>query len=64
MASFEWREKEFLSRKDIAEILSISNDSAFKIIHQMPFVRIGNTYRVSCKAFQQWIKDQERKSKR
>lgn len=64
MASFEWREKEYLSRKDIAYILGVSDDTAYTIIRQLPHIKAGKAYRVSCKAFQQWIKDQERKSAR
>ena len=64
MEKSNWRDKDFLSRKDIANILGISNGAAYKIVHQLPYVRVGKAYRVSTKAFQEWIKTQERTNAR
>ena len=64
MSNQNWRERDFLSRKDIADILGISNGAAYEIVHQLPHVKVGKVYRVSTKAFQEWIKTQERTNAR
>lgn len=62
MPSPNWRERDFLSHKDIQNILCISEGAAYQVMHQLPYIKIGKLYRVSTKAFQQWLKDQERKN--
>ena len=64
MQGQDWRERDFLSHKDIRDILGVSDDAAYTVIHQLPHIKVGKAYRVSTKAFQQWIKDQERKNAR
>lgn len=64
MSQPDWREKDFLSHKDIQTILDISEGAAYQVLHQLPYIKIGKIYRVSTRAFQQWIKDQERKHAR
>lgn len=64
MSQSDWREKDYLSCKDIQKILCISEGSAYQLMHRLPHFRIGSTYRVSTAAFRQWIKDQERKCER
>lgn len=59
-----WRDKEYLSARDIRTILSISQNTAYNIIHELPHVRCGNTYRVPTAAFEKWIRDQERSNAR
>lgn len=58
----DWRTKDYLSRKDIVNILGITDSAAFNLIHRLPHVKVGKALRVSREAFQKWIKDQERKN--
>ena len=56
-----WREREFLTPKDIAEILEISTDTAYDIAHMLPHVQIGRLLRIRTVIFEQYIKKEERK---
>lgn len=58
-----WRELDYLSPKDIAEILRVHENTAYKVIHQMPFIKIGTLYRVPVPAFEKWLKDNERRNR-
>ena len=55
-----WRQKAFLSPKDIAEILGVHQNTAYEIVNQLPHVMVGRCYRVALEAFEKWIRDQER----
>ena len=46
--------------EDIAEILSISRGSAYRLVKEGHFkiVRIGNAIRISCKSFDNWLDSQ------
>lgn len=55
-----WREREYLSVRDISRILQIHFNTAYKLVKTLPHIKIGSTYRVSTEAFQKWIRDQER----
>ena len=55
-----WRSQEHLSVKEIAQILHVHLNTAYEVIHQMPHIKIGKTYRVAVTAFEKWIRDQER----
>lgn len=55
-----WRSQEFLNAKEIANILNIHLNTAYEVIHQMPHIKIGKTYRVAVQAFEKWIRDKER----
>jgi excisionase family DNA binding protein len=57
-----WRNEEFINAKDIARILNVHLNTAYEIIHQMPHIKIGSTYRVAVPAFEKWIRDKERSS--
>lgn len=59
-----WREREFLTPKEIANILSIHQNTAYELVNQLPHIRVGRTYRVATAAFEKWIRDQERMSVR
>ncbi|MPN16994.1 hypothetical protein SDC9_164343 [bioreactor metagenome] len=43
--------------KEIQEMLSISKNTAYRLIESRPFpvIKIGNTYRVSKEAFNKWL---------
>lgn len=59
-----WREKEFITPKEIAVILDCSMTAVYPIVNSLPHVRVGKSYRVATKAFEKWIRDQERMSTR
>lgn len=61
MESGNWRDCDFLTPKQIAEILNIHQNTVYEIVNQLPHIRIGKAYRVARPAFEKWIKDQERK---
>ena len=60
----DWRSRQFLSIGDMAAILNISRDTARCILQQMPYVKIGRSYRVAGPAFEKWLRDKERLSVR
>ncbi|HGZ4935182.1 helix-turn-helix domain-containing protein [Enterococcus faecalis] len=49
--------KETYTIKEVAELLSISNKTAYKLIkeNRFAFVRIGRVIRVSKKSFDNWL---------
>lgn len=55
-----WRSQEYLSVKEIAQILHIHLNTAYELTQKLPHIKIGKTYRVAVKAFEKWIRDQER----
>lgn len=57
-----WRTKDYLKVADLKSILNISHGAAYNLMHELPHVQVGNTYRVSRQAFEKWLRDQERKS--
>lgn len=59
-----WRESEFLSAKQISEILGVSPDTAYEIVHGLPHVRFNRFIRVRTTIFEKFIRDRERATKR
>lgn len=59
-----WRDQEFLTPKEIANILNIHQNTAYELVNKIPHIRVGKTYRVATAALEKWIKDQERMSVR
>ena len=55
-SSSNWRELDFLTPKQVAEILQVSRDTAMNVIHSMPHVRIGRIIRVPTEAFLKYLK--------
>lgn len=49
-----------LSVKDIAEILNVSVDVIYRIIHSntgFPFFKVGRQFRIPAEAFVEWIRE-------
>lgn len=48
---------EILTQKDIQEILKIGRDKVYKLLKHgdIPSIQIGKSYRVSRKAFEEWL---------
>lgn len=57
-----WREKEYLGINDLRDILGIRESSAYALMHRLPHIKVGKTLRVNRVAFEQWLKEQERKN--
>lgn len=57
-----WRNKEYLKLSEIRGILSIGENTVYKLVKQMPHIKIGKEYRIPRAAFEQWLKTQERKN--
>lgn len=56
-AKQDWRERDFLTPKQIGEILQIGEDAVYTLVNAIPHVRIGKLYRVPTTAFLKWLKD-------
>ena len=54
----EKRENETLTARDIKQILNISINAAYNLIHNksFPVIRIGNSFRVPKATFYEWMK--------
>ena len=54
----EKRENETLTVRDIKQILNISINAAYNLIHSksFPVIRIGNSFRVPKEPFYEWMK--------
>ena len=52
------RENETLTVQDIKQILNISINAAYNLIHSksFPVIRIGNSFRVPKEPFYEWMK--------
>lgn len=59
-ALVDWRDTEFLNAKQIAEVLGISTDTAYGVVHHLPHVKVGRALRVRTEIFEKWIRDGER----
>ena len=55
-----WREKEFLSAKDIAEIMDVSKPQAYEFMKEQKYVMFGKNIRLRTVHLEKYIKDQER----
>ena len=55
-----WRSLEYLSVKEIAQILNIHINTAYDLTRKLPHIKVGKTYRVATKVLEKWIRDQER----
>ena len=58
--SESWRDKDFLTPRDIADVLGVHLNTGYNIAHKLPHFKVGKLYRVKREAFEQWMKDQER----
>lgn len=59
-----WRESEFLSAKQISEILGVSRTLAYDIIYSLPHIRCKSSVRVRTVVVEKFIRDRERATKR
>ena len=58
-----WRDKEFLNVREVAEILSIHYNTAYNLIHtEIPHIMVGKTYRIASESLAHWIKGEERRN--
>ena len=57
-STMEKRENETLTVQDIKQILNISINAAYNLIHSksFPVIRIGNSFRVPREPFYEWMK--------
>ena len=55
-----WRDKDFLTPRDIADVLGVHLNTGYNIAHKLPHFMVGRLYRVKREAFEQWMRDQER----
>ena len=58
----DWRERDFLSPKQIGEILGIHSNTVYSLVNRLPHVKLGRSYRIPTEAFMKWIKDEERRN--
>lgn len=47
----------YLSARDIKKILNVGRTTAFKLMHEMKYVKFGRTIRVRQSDFEEWLKD-------
>lgn len=57
----DWREKEFLSTKQVATVLGIGLTAAYNLVYSLPHVRINKgSLRIRTVYIEKFIKEQER----
>ena len=60
MGDANWRSLDYLTPKQVGEILQIGRDSAYELVRSLPHLKIGKQYRVSTEAFQRFLKDTQK----
>lgn len=55
MNSTDWRSLDYLTPKQVGEILQIGRDSAYELVRSLPHLKIGKQYRVSSEEFRKYL---------
>jgi excisionase family DNA binding protein len=66
LKSLELNENQVLTVHELSSFLNVHHTTVYRLIHEkkIPAFRVGSDWRISQKAIDQWMKSQERESRR